>query len=128
MILNQTTLPVPSLRKSPHTNETGTALNLQPIWLQPCTPSTSQILESLPIPSTGTKTQEPEAQYVATSSVSNLVAETQEPATHSVAETQEPTTHLVAETQELASHSVVETKEPATHSVAETQEPTIAVT
>jgi hypothetical protein len=62
----------------------------QPIQLKPRTPSTSQILESLPIPPTGTETQEPEAQYVATSSVSNLVAETQEPATHLVAETQEP--------------------------------------
>jgi hypothetical protein len=49
--------------------------------------------ESLPIPPMGTETQEPEAQWVATSSVSNLVAETQEPTTHQVAETQEPTTH-----------------------------------
>jgi hypothetical protein len=102
----------------------ATALNLQPIRLQPRTPSTSQILESLPIPPTGTETQEPEAQYVATSSVSNLVAETQEPTTHLVAETQEPaTTHSVAETQEPATHLVAETQEPATHSVAETQEP-----
>jgi hypothetical protein len=75
------------------------------------------MMESLPIPPTGTETQELDAQYVATSSVSKPVAVTQEPATHSVAETQEPTTHLVAETQE-----------PTTHSVAETQEPTIAVT
>jgi hypothetical protein len=62
------------------------------------------MLESLPIPPTGTETQEPEAQWVATSSVSNLVAETQEPTTHQVAETQEPATHLVAETQEPATH------------------------
>jgi hypothetical protein len=55
--------------------------------------------ESLPIPPTGTETQEPDAQGVATSSVSNQVAETQEPTTYLVAETQEPTTHSVAETQ-----------------------------
>jgi hypothetical protein len=70
--------------------------------------------ESLPIPPTGTETQEPDAQGVATSSVSNQVAETQEPATHQVAEPQEPATQFV----------VAETQEPATHSVAETQEPT----
>jgi hypothetical protein len=62
----------------------------------------------LPIPPTGTETQEPDAQGVATSSVSNQVAETQEPATHQVAETQEPATHSVAETQEPATHSVAE--------------------
>jgi hypothetical protein len=55
--------------------------------------------EYLPIPPTGIETQEPYAQGVATSSVSNSVDETQEPATHSVAETQEPATHSVAETQ-----------------------------
>jgi hypothetical protein len=54
----------------------------------------------LPIPPTGTETQEPDAQGVATSSVSNKVAETQEPATHSVAETQEPAADI--ETQEPA--------------------------
>jgi hypothetical protein len=54
--------------------------------------------ESLPIPPTGIETQEPEAQWVATLSVSNLVAKTQEPATHQVAKTQEPTTHSVAKT------------------------------
>ena len=64
----------------------------------------------------GTETQEPDAQGVATSSVSNQVAETQEPTTHSVAETQEPTTHSVAETQEPV---IDVTQEPAT---AETQE------
>jgi hypothetical protein len=53
----------------------------------------------------GTETQEPEAQCTATSSFSNQVAETQEPATHQVAETQEPTTHSVAETQEPTTHS-----------------------
>jgi hypothetical protein len=71
-----------------------TTLDPQPIRLIPRTPPTSQIPGSLPIPPTGTETQEPDAQGVATSSVSNKVAETQEPATHSVAETQEPaTTH-----------------------------------
>jgi hypothetical protein len=67
------------------------------------------MLKSLPIPPTGTKTQEPKAQWVATSFVSNLVAETQEPTTHQVAETQEPATHLVAETQEPTTHQVAET-------------------
>jgi len=81
--------------------------------------------ESLPIPSTGTETQEPNAQYVAKSFVSNLVAETQEPTTHLVAETQEPTTHLVVAPQEPATHSVAETQEPA---IAVTQEPATAET
>jgi hypothetical protein len=62
--------------------------------------------ESFTIPPTGTETQEPDAQYVATPSVSNTVVETQEPTTHSIAETQEPTTHSVAKTQEPATHSV----------------------
>jgi hypothetical protein len=74
----------------------------------------------------GTETQEPDAQGVATSSVSNKVAETQETTTHSVAETQEP---AIAETQEPATHSVDETQEPAIAATqkpatAETQEPT----
>jgi hypothetical protein len=88
--------------------------------------------ESFPIPPTGTETEEPDAQGVATSSVSNQVAETQKPATHPVAETQEPATNSVAETQEPATHSVAETQElaititqePAT---AETQEPAIDI-
>jgi hypothetical protein len=63
-----------------------------------------------------------------TSSFSNQVAETQEPATHAVVETQEPATHSLVETQEPTTHSVVETQEPTTHSVAETQELAIAVT
>jgi hypothetical protein len=95
----------------------ATTLDPQPIRLIPRTPPTSQISGSLPIPPTGTETQEPDAQGVATSSVFNQVDEIQE-----------PTTHIVAETQELATHSVAETQEPATHSVAETQEPTIAKT
>jgi len=48
--------------------------------------------ESLHIPPTGTETQEPDAQGVVTSSVSNQVAETQEPTTHQVDEPQEPAT------------------------------------
>jgi hypothetical protein len=75
------------------------------------------MMESLPIPPTGTETQEPNAQGVATSSVSNQVAETQEPTTQFIAETQELATHSVAETQEPA---IAATQEPAT---AETQEP-----
>jgi hypothetical protein len=86
----------------------------------------------LPIPPTGIETQEPDAQYVVTSSVSKSVAETQEPATHSVAETQEPATHLVAETKEPTTHSVVETQEPTIvvtqePATAETQEPTVDI-
>jgi hypothetical protein len=81
----------------------------------------------------GTETQEPDAQGIATSSVSNQVAKTQEPTTHSVAETQELATHSVAETQEPATHSVAETQEPAIAATqepatAETQEPAIAAT
>jgi hypothetical protein len=60
-----------------------------------------------------------------TSSVSNKVAETQEPATHFVAETQEPATHSVAETQEPTTHPVAETQEPA---IAATEEPATAET
>jgi hypothetical protein len=66
-------------RASTRTTTTATALNPQPIRLKPRTPPTSQIPEFLPIPPTGTETQEPEAQCVATSSFSNQVAETQEP-------------------------------------------------
>jgi hypothetical protein len=126
-------------RASTRAATTATALNPQPIQLKPHASPTSPIQESLPIPPTSTGTQEPEAQYVPTSSFSNqvaetqeptthLVAETQEPTTHSVAETQEPDTHQVAETQEPTTHQVAETHEPATHSVAETQEPVITVT
>jgi hypothetical protein len=71
----------------------------------------------LPIPTTGTETQEPDAQDAATSSASHKVAETQEPATHSMAETQEPT---IAETQET---TTAETQEPAADIEMELQEP-----
>ena len=74
------------------------------------TPPPSQIPEFLPVPPTGTETQEPEARGAATSF-----------SLHQVAVTQEPTTHSVAETQELA---IAVTQELAT---AETQEPTADV-
>jgi hypothetical protein len=64
----------------------------------------------------GTETQEPDVQYVVTSSVSNPVAEPQEPATHSVVETQEP---AIAATQEPAT---AETQEPTTDIDTEIQE------
>jgi hypothetical protein len=121
-----------------------TTLDPPPIRLIPRTPLTSPIPGSLPIPTTGAATQEPDAPDTVTPSVSHRVAETQEPATHSVAETQEP---AIAETQETAtaetqepaadfevelqesdaqtsfvSNKVAETQ-PATHPVAETQEP-----
>jgi hypothetical protein len=124
----------------------ATTLESPPIRLIPRTPPTSPIPGSLPIPTTSTETQEPDAQDTVTSYVSHKVAETQELATHSVDETQEP---AIAETQETAtaetqepvadieielqepdaqtsfvSNKVVETQEPATHPVAETQEPT----
>jgi hypothetical protein len=96
-------------RASTRASTTATALDPQPIRLIPHTPLTSQMPESFPIPPMGTETQEPDAQYVVTSSISNPVVETQEPTTHSVVEIQEPTTHLVDETQEPTTHSVAET-------------------
>jgi hypothetical protein len=122
-----------------------TTLDTPPIRLTPRPPPTSPIPGSLPFSTTGTETQEPDAQGTVTPSVSHKVAETQEPATHSVAETQEP---AIAETQEtttaetqepaadfdmelqepdaqtsFVSNKVAETQKPATHPVAETQEP-----
>jgi hypothetical protein len=105
-------------RTSTRAATTAIAPNPQPIRLKPRIPPTSQVSEFLPIPPTGTETQEPEAQCAATSSFSNQVAETQEPATHQVAETQEPTTHSVAETKEPTTHQVAETQEPATQEPA----------
>jgi hypothetical protein len=104
--------------------------------------------EFLPVQPTGTETQEPEAQDVATSFSLHQVVVTQEPATHSVvaetqepaisitqepstAETQEPTADFIPEIQESDAQgaaTVAVTQEPTTHSVAETQEPAIAVT
>jgi hypothetical protein len=116
-----------------------TTLDTPPIRLIRRTFSTSQTLGSLPIPTMGAVTQEPDAP-----TTEYKVAKTQEPVNHSVAETQEP---AMAETQETA---MAETQEPAadieielqeletqtsfvfegvetqtaTHLVAETQEPT----
>jgi hypothetical protein len=56
-------------RTSTRETTTATALDPHPMRLIPCTPPTSQMLKSLPIPPMGTETQEPEAQWVATSSV-----------------------------------------------------------
>jgi hypothetical protein len=129
----------------------ATTLDSPPIRLIPRTPLTSPIPGSLPIPTTGTETQEPDAPDTVTSSVSHRVAETQELASYplkhrkQLAETQEP---AIAETQETAtaetqepaddieielqepdaqtsfvSNKVAETQ-PTTHPVAETQEPT----
>jgi hypothetical protein len=78
-----------------------------PIRLTPRKPLTSPTPRSLPIPTMGTATQEPDAPETVTPFVSHRVAETQEPVTHSGDETQEPT---LAETQEIAP---AETQEPA---------------
>jgi hypothetical protein len=75
-------------------------------------------LEFLPIPPTGTETQELEAQGAVTSFSLHQVAITQEPATHLVAITQESTTHSVVVTQEP---TIAVTQELAT---TKTQEPT----
>jgi hypothetical protein len=127
----KTNPPLPTLltkkRTRPSTRPPFITTTLDPplIRLIPRTPPTSPIPGSLPIPTMGIETQEPDAQDDATSSVSHKVAETQEPTTHSVAETQEPTTHSVAETKEPTTHSVAETQEPT---IAETQESTTAET
>jgi hypothetical protein len=111
------------------------------------TPLPSQTPKFLPVQPTGTETQEPEAQDVATSFSLHQVDVTQEPTTHSIvetqepaivvtqepaiAETQEPTADFIPEIQELDAQGVATvavTQEPATHSVAETQEPAIVVT
>ena len=78
-----------------------------PIQLTPREPLTSPIPGSLPIPTTGTETKEPDAQNTVTPSVSHKVVETQEPATDLVVETQEPS---IAKTQET---DTAETQEPA---------------
>jgi hypothetical protein len=79
-----------------------TTLDAPPIRLTPRPPPTFPTPGSLAIPATGAATQEPVAPDTVTPSVSQRVAETQEPVTHLVAETQEPVTHSVAETQEPA--------------------------
>jgi hypothetical protein len=125
-----------------------TTLNPPPIRLKPRKPLTPPTPDPLPILTMGAATQEPDAPETVTPSVSQKVAETQEPVTHSVAETQEP---AMAETQETAT---AETQEPtaaseielqeletqtpfvfeiaetqtATHPAAETQEPATGIT
>jgi hypothetical protein len=125
-----------------------TTLDPPPIRLKPRKPLISPTPDPLPILTMGAATQEPDAPETVTPSVSQKVAETQEPVTHSVAETQEP---AMAETQETAT---AETQEPiadseielqeletqtsfvfevaetqtATHPAAETQEPTTSIT
>jgi hypothetical protein len=111
-----------------------TTLDPPPIRLKPRKPFTSPTPGSLPIPTMGAATQEPDAPETVTPSVSHRVAETQEPVTHSMAETQETTTtetqepvaDIEMELQELETQTsfvfeVAETQ-TATHPVAETQE------
>jgi hypothetical protein len=93
-----------------------TTLDPPPIRLKPRKPLISPTPDPLPILTMGAATQEPDAPETVTPSVSQKVAETQEPVTHSVAETQEP---AMAETQETAT---AETQEPAADSEIELQE------
>jgi len=81
-----------------------TTLDPPPIRLKPRKPLTSPTPRSLPIPTMGAVTQEPDTPEMP--SVSHRVAETQEPVTHSVVETQEP---AMAKTQET---TMAETQEP----------------
>jgi hypothetical protein len=93
-----------------------TTLNPSPIRLKPRKPLISPTPDPLPILTMGVATQKSDAPETVTPSVSQKVAETQEPVTHSVAETQEP---AMAETQETAT---AETQEPAADSEIELQE------
>jgi hypothetical protein len=93
-----------------------TTLDPPPIRLKPRKPLIPPTPDPLPILTMGAATQEPDAPETVTPSVSQKVAETQEPVTHSVAETQEP---AMAETQETAT---AETQEPAADSEIELQE------
>jgi hypothetical protein len=93
-----------------------TTLNPPPIRLKPRKPLISPTPDPLPILTMGAATQKSDAPETVTPSVSQKVAETQEPVTHSVAETQEP---AMAETQETAT---AETQEPAADSEIELQE------
>jgi hypothetical protein len=93
-----------------------TTLDPPPIRLKPRKPLISPTPDPLPILTMGAATQEPDAPETVTLSVSQKVAETQEPVTHSVAETQEP---AMAETQETAT---AERQEPAADSEIELQE------
>jgi hypothetical protein len=90
-----------------------TTLNPPPIRLKPRKPLISPTPDPLPILTMGAATQKSDAPETVTPSVSQKVAETQEPVTHSVAETQEPAMAetqetTTAETQELAADSEIE--------------------
>jgi hypothetical protein len=93
-----------------------TTLDPPPIRLKPRKPLISPTPDPLPILTMGAATQEPDTPETVTPSVSQKVAETKEPVTHSVAEAQEP---AMAETQETA---MAETQEPAVDSEIELQE------
>jgi hypothetical protein len=125
-----------------------TTLDPPPIRLKPRKPLISPTPDPLPILTMGAATQEPDAPETVTPFVSQKVAETQEPVTHSVAETQEPAMAetqetTTAETQEPAADSEIELHEletqtsfvfeavetqTTTHPTAETQEPTTGIT
>jgi hypothetical protein len=93
-----------------------TTLNPPPIRLKPRKPLMPPTPDPLTILTMGAATQKSDAPETVTPSVSQKVAETQEPVTHSVAETQEP---AMAETQET---TMAETQEPAADSEIELQE------
>jgi hypothetical protein len=110
-----------------------TTLNPPPIRLKPRKPLISPTPDPLPILTLGAATQKSDAPETVTPSVSQKVAETQEPVTHPMAETQETAT---AETQEPAADSEIELQELETQpsfdfemaeiqetATAETQEP-----
>jgi hypothetical protein len=125
-----------------------TTLNPPPIRLKPRKPLIPPTPDPLPILTMGAATQKSDAPETVTPSVSQKVAETQEPVTHSVAETQEPAMAetqetATAETQEPAADSDIELQEletqtsfdfeiaetqTATHPAAETQEPATGIT
>jgi hypothetical protein len=125
-----------------------TTLDPPPIRLKLRKPLISPTPDPLPTLTMGAATQEPNAPETVTPSVSQKVAETQEPVTHSVAETQEPAMvetqeTATAETQEPAADSEIELQEletqtsfvfevaetkTTTHPAAETQEPTTGIT
>jgi hypothetical protein len=125
-----------------------TTLNPPPIRLKPRKPLIPPTPDPLPILTMGAATQKSDAPETVTPSVSQKVAETQEPVTHSVAETQEPAMAetqetATAETQEPAADSEIELQEletqtsfvfeiaetqTATHPAAETQEPATGIT
>jgi len=104
-----------------------TTLDPPPIRLKPRKPLTSPTPRSLPIPTMGAVTQEPDAPETVTPSVSHRVAETQEPAAGIEMELQESDsqTSFVFDTEaetQPAIHPVAETKEPAIDIEVELQE------